>query len=104
MKNYLEIGVVPADEQCQQVGTPDYDHVKARKECQCYINQLRRQFGNEPEGAGLFIKSSPHDFGNYLEVHCRYYDERPDAVAYAMKCEGEAWTEWDEQSKLDLDL
>lgn len=104
MRDFIEIGPVPCDEDCQQVGAASYDPVRARLECQCFIEQLRRQFGPEPEGARLRIKSNPHDFGNYLEVVCHFDDAYPDSVEYTFKCEGEAWATWDNESRNKLDL
>ena len=95
MQDYLEIGSSPCDEECAGVGKPEYME-KAREECRRYINQLRAQFGVEPEGARLRIKSNPHDFGEYLEVVCYYNSDLPDSEEYAFKCEGEAWPTWRE--------
>lgn len=105
MRDVIEIGPVPCDEECEQVGMPTYDGARARLECQCYIEQLRRQFGPEPEGARLRIKSSPHDFGNYLEVVCNFDNEYPESVEYAFKCEGgDVWAYWDNESRDKLGL
>src|SRR6185437_3380139 len=90
------------DEDCEQVGTASYDGKRARLECETFRDQLRRQFGDEPEGATLRVKSNPHDFGNYLEVACYYDDNYPESVEYAFKCEGEAWINWDEVSRIKL--
>lgn len=104
MRDFIEIGPVPCDEKCEQVGMPNYDSFRAKLECECFRNQLRRQFGPEPEGARLRIKSNPHDFGNYLEVVCHFDDAFPESVEYAFKCEGEAWTQWDNDNLVKLGL
>ena len=105
MRDFIEIGPVPCDEECEQVGMPTYDATRARLECQCFIEQLRRQFGSEPEGARLRIKSNPHDFGNYLEVVYHFDDAHPDSVEYAFQCEGgEVWAYWDAESREKLGL
>lgn len=104
MRDVIEIGPVPCDEECQQVGTANYDSFRAKLECECFRDQLRRQFGDEPEGARLRIKSNSHDFGNYLEVVCYFDDAYPDSVEYAFKCEEEAWAIWDNESRNKLDL
>lgn len=103
-RDYLNIGCTPASEDCQQVGTVSYDGGLARKECEAYREQLRRQFGPEPEGARLAIKSFPHDFGNYLEVVCYFDDKYEDSVEYAFKCEGEASDTWDDAARAELGL
>jgi hypothetical protein len=72
--------------------------VNARKECQRFIDQIRRHYGDEPVGAHLYTKSNPHDFGSYLSVECEfvwdpsndddYVDMTPSQV-YAFAIEGD---------------
>ena len=71
IKDSLYIGESPWDETCAAVGSDMYP-VNARKECQRFIEQIRRHYGSEPEGARLYIKSNPHDFGSYLSVECDF--------------------------------
>lgn len=80
------IGPVPAGEPCSQVGDQDY-HTESRMECRALIGQIRRERGEEPNGARLTIKAQPHDFGTYYEVVCRYSDGNETAAAYAWDCE-----------------
>jgi hypothetical protein len=101
MRDYLTIGPTPSHEDCAQVGSPDY-RARARRECQAFINQLRRQHGPEPDGAGLRVKTEAHDFGSYFEVACYYDTECPEAAAYALKCEGETPGEWDAEARREL--
>jgi hypothetical protein len=103
MRDYLEIGSTPAEEDCEQLG-PNYRPERARQECQAFIHQLRRQFGEEPADASLRVKGSSHDFGLYLEVVCYYDPNDEESTEYAFKCEGEAWTEWDEEARKELSL
>jgi hypothetical protein len=98
---HLTIGPSPAGEDCAQVGSPDYAK-QARKECTAFVNQLRRQFGEEPDGASLRIKSNPHDFGSYYEVGVDYDPDDEAAVAYALKVEREAPEEWDAEAQKEL--
>jgi len=93
MTAYLAIGPAPADEDCAQVGTPDYQP-KALVECKRYIELLRKLFGKEPDGAQLVIKKNLHDFGWYHEVNVRFDDQIPEAIEYAYKVDGEAPTTW----------
>lgn len=95
MKDYIEIGSSPVNEACAQVGTDDYAR-KARIECSHFIQALRKKFGEEPDGARLYIKGNPHDFGTYYEVNCEYDDEKSESVDYAFKCEGEGPLTWAE--------
>jgi hypothetical protein len=118
MTDHICIGPTPAAETCAQVGAADY-HRKARRECVAFINQIRRELGPEPDGARLFIKSNPHDFGSYLEVCCEYevpQDNRSAAVSdpeyfpavdraaldYALRCESTA-DRWDDEAIKELD-
>ena len=71
IRDSLYIGEVPWNESCAQVGTDMY-LVNARKECQRFVDQIRRHYGDEPVGARLYIKSNPHDFGSYLSVECEF--------------------------------
>jgi len=98
MRDYIPYGPVPSGEDCEQVGRPDYDPVKARAECVRFISQIRKQFGPEPEGARLAVKSFPHDFGSYYEVVCYYDDSIEEAVTYAFNGE-ESWTTWEDEEE-----
>ena len=43
MIEYLEIGPVPAGEDCAQVGSIDFRN-QSKREMRAYINQLKREF------------------------------------------------------------
>ena len=92
--DYIDIGPAPYDEDCVQVGTAGYA-VRARAECQRYLEALRAHYGPEPEGAKLQVRGFPHDFGQYYEVVCYYDPVRANstAVEYAFKCE-EGLAKW----------
>lgn len=102
MRDCIEIGPTPTEERCAQVGEAYYAE-KARKECQAYVRQLLREYGKEPEGARVRVKSSPHDFRNYYEAVCEYEDSIPEAVNYAfgmeLGCE-----KWDKEAREELGL
>lgn len=102
MRDCVYIGSTPSDESCQQVGMPSYDAAIARRECRAFINQLRRVFGEEPDGAELRVKVERHDFGSYPEVVCYYDDENAEATEYAYKCEGDCPTNWDLPAIVEL--
>lgn len=93
-RDYIDIGPTPAEEECAQVGQPDYMH-RARSECNRFIELLRRTLGPEPQGARLAVKSNPHDFGTYLEVVCYFDTDNEEAEKYAYRCEREAPARWD---------
>jgi len=84
----VEIGCTPCEEDCAQTGSKDYDYTKLNKiECKAYIAALRKVYGDEPEGASLYTKSNPHDFGTYYEVAVRYDTNNEAATTYAWKLE-----------------
>lgn len=93
MRDYVNIGSSPCDEPCVQLGAPNYGE-ESRKECQRYIDLIRKVCGEEPEGAELRTKSFPHDFGTYREVVCYFDDEFPDSVDYAFFVEGNSPETW----------
>lgn len=92
MGDFLNLGPVPCDEPCAQVGEEEYE-TRARAECKRFIAQLRRQFGPEPPGALLKIRGFDHDFGRYLEVIVTYRDQA--SFDYALRLEEEAPSKWD---------
>ena len=61
------IGPVPYDESCQQVGTAEYNAVLARAECQRFQQLLTAAYP-PPRGCSLRITSNLHEFGSYMEV------------------------------------
>ena len=101
MRDFIDVGCAPTHENCAQVGSDDY-YERARRECRVYIGQLRRLFGDEPDGAHLSIKSNPHDFGTYLSVVCYYDDCHPASADYAFRCESESPQHWDNQARQEL--
>lgn len=95
MRDFIEIGPAPFEEDCAQVGDPDYQR-QATAECRAFIEAIRRKLGPEPEGAYLKVKWFDHDFGSYCQVVCFFEDDNPQAVDYAYKCEAEAPATWEE--------
>ena len=95
MTDFLNIGPSPANEECVQVGVPNYRD-KAKREMSHFIFAIREKCGEEPEGAQLVIKWFPHDSGTYGEVCCKFDPEIEEAVEYAYKVESEAPTRWDQ--------
>ena len=96
-RDYLDIGPSPAEEDCVQLGDPDYRE-KAIPECRRFIDLIRKKLGNEPAGAKLAIKANNHDFGTYHEVVCYYDDEIPESEEYAFNVEANAPTKWEDDN------
>ncbi len=93
-RDYVDIGSSPSDEDCAQVGSPDY-YTRAKAECARFIELIRKTLGEVPPGAHLAVKSNPHDFGTYYEVVCYYQDDDEEARKYAYRCESDAPAKWD---------
>jgi hypothetical protein len=89
-REYIELGPVPCNEDCQQVGLPTYDPQLARKECQRYKAQLEKQF----PGAVFGIKNFPHDFGQYNEVVVYYTLQNEAETDLAYEIEGSLPLNW----------
>ena len=104
MKEYMEIGPVPYDENCAQVGAEDYIE-KSSAEISAYLNQLNRKFP-EAESKGIDFKKKrfDHDFGSYYEV-CIYWntdDEVADQYVYII--EANLPNVWDREALQELNL
>jgi len=104
MREYIDIGPGPASEDVAQIGVDDNASIQNRKECRAYINQLRRQFGPEPDGARLSIAGNAHDFGTYYEVRCYYDMDDEKSSDYAYACEEKASEHWDNEARQELGL
>ncbi|WP_423200696.1 XRE family transcriptional regulator (plasmid) [Cupriavidus sp. H19C3] len=64
----FEVGPVPAEESCAQVGRDDYNE-RSGRECTVYIRQLQRIFGHPDPASLRFVRRGfAHEFGRYHEV------------------------------------
>jgi hypothetical protein len=97
----LNIGAAPNEEECAQVGQPDYPEYSQR-ECLVFMRMLQRLYPVPNAKAWLAVKSFSHEFGSYREV-CAYYDNE-DAVAteYAFMLERETPLKWDDIANYEL--
>lgn len=98
---YLSIGPTPYGEDCQQVGTEQFNRNKEIIELVTFVKMLKRVHGEPPADTELKIKSFNHDAGTYREVVCEYNPLKKESIDYAFKCEGSAEF-WDEQAKQEL--
>jgi hypothetical protein len=101
MTEYFTIGATPCNEECAQLGAPDYSE-RVRVEGRAFIDLIRRVLGPEPRGARLHVKGFPHDFGTYHEVVCTYDPAVDGAETYALRCENDAPAEWDDIAREQL--
>lgn len=100
--DFLYVGSSPAEEPCAQIGQDGF-YEQNVAECRAYIRQIRRVYGNEPEGAQLTTKTEHHDFGVYREVVVKFDPYNPDAVEYAFRVEeGSNLGFWDKEAKEEL--
>lgn len=99
---YIEIGPVPGEENCAQVGSSDYTEASLR-ECEVFRRMLTRLFPVPPGLPVAYVgRTHPHDFGNYREVSIRYDDSDSQAVEFAYEVERSAPGEWDAIARYEL--
>lgn len=105
MYEYMEIGPVPAEEDCYQLGTDNYRE-NASKEMNAYINQLERVFANHIESGNVFFKKKwfAHDFGTYGEVVVCYDPDKPESCDAAFEIERNLPYNWDQEAIKELEL
>lgn len=111
MKDRLDLGPVPAQEQSEQVGRNcDYDRM--RLECRTFKEQVERNhpIPDELRGVcGYKVHGNPHEFGTYFEV-VAWFDSNSHAAmdwAYTAErrtCEEDFGNVWDEHSRQLLNL
>lgn len=105
MRDYLEIDTVPTDEDCAQVGAPDYD-TRARREARAFINQILRHYP-EPLYGDITFKRNQHDFGEYLSIKINFDDDDEESCNWAFAIEGDnlgVLREWDKEARAELGL
>ena len=93
MKDFINIGSTPAEEDCFPAG-----HPLALAETRIYRDQLRREFPT----ADLRVKGFPHDFGTYYEVVACYFDDDEQSIETAYAVEFDAAFEWDDIARKEL--
>jgi len=93
----IALGTVPAGE--APAAESEIDYVgRAFWQCRRFIALLRHTLGTEPEGAKLRVRRSGPDFHRYVEVVVEFDDANHAARAYAIRCDREAPTRWDQTS------
>lgn len=105
--NYIELGPVPAGEECAQAGADNYEET-ARRECLVFRRMLSRLFP-VPDGldARYVTRRYPHELGPYFEVCVRYSalcaNGRSDQAAdFAYAVERDAPVNWDAIATYEL--
>jgi len=102
--DYISLGPVPYDENCAQVGEPDFKS-RASKEMTAYMGQLYRMFPEAEEKNVAFIKKWwNHDFGQYGEVVALYFAEDLDGLNFVLEVESGIPMNWDDEAKKELGI
>ena len=91
----IALGTVPAGETPAAASESNYAG-RASWQCRRFITLLRHTVGAEPEGAKLRVRRSGPDFNPYVEVVVEFDDANHAARAYAIRCDREAPTRWDQ--------
>lgn len=103
MRDYIDLGPTPPLEECAQVGSHNYEQ-NAKRECQVFIAQLKRQFPDLPVGVELKIKGFPHDFGTYYDVVVTYNTDDEQATRAAHMIDEQIPAYWDKEARKELGL
>ena len=95
----IDLGSAPPDEDCAQVGTPEYEIV-AYDECKRYIQLLRKAYEAHhsrsfPENVRLRVRSNEHDFGVYYSVQASFNINNEEAVDAAYWLESSSPLTWE---------
>lgn len=94
MIDYMDLGSTPCDENCVQVGAPDYAEREPAASAR-YLAQLRRTFPQAAEyGCSFVRKAFPHDFGTYHDACIRFNGEDDRAVVFAYFVERNLPNRW----------
>lgn len=102
MIELMEIGPVPAEENCAQVGDIDFRN-RAKREMSIYIKQLNRMFPEAYDsGVDFKAKFFNHDFGSYGEVCIVFDGNDDDAVQFAYHVEANLPGFWDDEALKEL--
>lgn len=108
MFEYIELGPVPYDEDCAQVGSPDYPE-RSAKERQAYRHQIERllaQKGYPKEswssGFSLCNRGHEHDFGRYYELAVKFDTNNESACSLAYLVEEIIPRNWDDEARIEL--
>jgi hypothetical protein len=94
-KDVIWLGPAPAEEECAQVGRPNYRE-QVFAECRHYIEAIKKKCGEPPEGATLRIKGQEHDFGTYYEVVVEFDSDNGEAARWAYHVDASVPTRWED--------
>ena len=102
----LSLGSVPWGVTPAQLGITENYEVRAEKECNAYIRQLRRHYAAAHNGAKvpctLEVCPNPHDYGVYFDVGASL--DSNEAVVAALWLEKNMPEDWDHRAAHELGL
>lgn len=100
MREYIELGSAPCEEDCAQFGSENYFE-KSNEESKRYISLLEKKFGKfRPLNCSFRKKSFPHDFGDYYEVVVTYDPNDEDSINFAYHVENNLPITWDDDKEI----
>lgn len=96
MRDYMELGPTPVDEDCVQITEPNYEKI-GYEECLRYVHQLRKQFHDRPDGVDIKVRKLMYDggCGYYYEAVATYDDTKEDQVSYVYDMESRLPAKWE---------
>ena len=97
MRDSVDFETTPTYECCESLG-PKYNAKRAITEASLTIAQLKRLFGEPPEGSKLVLKMNPHDFGNYPSIEFQFDHDSDDHIDYGCRLENEWPERWDDEA------
>lgn len=98
--DWFDFDAVPYEESGAQVGEPDALQ-KMNAEVKRIKALLLQKFGEPPIGVVIRSHRNEHDFGPYLSLRVYFNPNLPDAVAYALACDGDFPETWDDTTLVD---
>jgi hypothetical protein len=103
MLDYLNLGPTPTNEDCAQVGSPDFEK-RANRQLDAYKAQLERMFPGLKTHKSMEFKKMwfPHDFGSYGEIVIVYDADNELEAATAIEIEWNTPTHWDQEAIEEL--
>jgi hypothetical protein len=93
---------VPHDEDCIQLGQPNYS-AYSKLEANLLMKQIIRELGNPPEGCRMKLIGCNHDFGTYYDIALEYDREKEEHAKWALKVEVGLPSKWDYESRKELE-
>lgn len=99
MRDYINIGPTPNNEDCSQVGT-DYYHIKSKIETKAFMQQLYREFPEvlKTKTLSFSVKTFQHEFGSYKEVVLNYDDSNEEEYEMVFDIDKKIPSNWDAES------